>query len=217
MYAEQEELRAKQLEITTKLIASGGIRTHANYEVKQENINNEKVNVFRVTDDLKELERALLYDQFGKEGDRGCIYLKKDTQVYDLFVNRLNNNGIFLNNDPIYNKELDEYFVSFQITDVDELFIKFSELTNPLPTLKKVELDISFEEDKISINNDLSFQEKNKSVDVIEGQLSLFDSFDVSEIKNEPTLIKDVEPEVIVFEEGEEFEDIWQEGHTDHE
>ena len=41
-------------------------------------------------------------------------------------------------------------------------------------------------------------------------ELSFFDSFDVSKIKNEPILIKDVEPEAIVFEEGEELGDIWQ-------
>lgn len=210
MYQEQENLRDKQLEITAKLVASGGIRTHAEYQIKEEIINNQSVNVFRVTDDLKELERALLYDQFGKEGNTGFIYLKKDTQVYDLFVNRLNNNGIILNDEPLYNKELDEYFVSFQICDVDELYIKFSEIINPQPTLTKVDLDMIFQEEKQELIEVISSQKKEEPNIQNIVQLSLFDSFsDKERVSNKKLSSKqEIEEIPITYEEGEN--DIWE-------
>lgn len=145
MYDRQKELQEKQEELTKKLVASGGIRKTANYEISQMEIlvggYKRPVNVYAVTNDLKELDRALLYDQFGREGEVGCVYLKKDTEVYDLMVNKLNGKGITLRQEPLFDKEKEAYFVMFDINDVDELYVNFSEITNPREELLKISLE----------------------------------------------------------------------------
>ncbi|HFA9327865.1 TPA: DUF2958 domain-containing protein, partial [Neisseria gonorrhoeae] len=145
MYDRQKELQEKQEELTKKLVASGGIRKTANYEISQMEIlvggYKRPVNVYTVTNDLKELDRALLYDQFGREGEVGCVYLKKDTEVYDLMVNKLNGKGITLRQEPLFDKEKEAYFVMFDINDVDELYVNFCEITNPREELLKISLE----------------------------------------------------------------------------
>lgn len=145
MYDRQKELQEKQEELTKKLVASGGIRKTANYEISQMEIlvggYKRPVNVYTVTSDLKELDRALLYDQFGREGEVGCVYLKKDTEVYDLMVNKLNGKGITLRQEPLFDKEKEAYFVMFDINDVDKLYVNFCEITNPREELLKISLE----------------------------------------------------------------------------
>lgn len=198
MYNEQKELREQQQELTAKLIASGGIRTKGNYEKQEIIIAGENKTVYRVTDDLNELERALLYDQFGQEGKTGYVYLKKDTYVYDLFVNQFNHNGIELKEDLVYNEELGEYFVSFDIKDVDALYVKFSEITNPQPVLPKVDLGlpITLIEKNIETEEfENSLEEEKQRLQTSE-QLSLFEE------------VKEIEPMPTVFEETKE--EVWQ-------
>ena len=145
MYDRQKELQEKQEELTKKLVASGGIRKTANYKFSQMEIRVEgykrPVNVYTVTSDLKELDRALLYDQFGREGEVGCVYLKKDTEVYDLMVNKLNGKGITLRQEPLFDKDKEAYFVMFDINDVDKLYVNFCEITNPREELLKISLE----------------------------------------------------------------------------
>lgn len=193
MYDRQKELQEKQEELTKKLVASGGIRKTANYKFSQMEIRVEgykrPVNVYDVTNDLKELDRALLYDQFGREGEVGCVYLKKDTEVYDLFVNKLNGKGITLRQEPLFDKEKEAYFVMFDINDVDELYVNFCEITNPRQELLKV-----------SLENTITPAQEQAEAPIIapiesnigkEGeQLSLFEAFSA--------------PLQTVYEEGEE-------------
>lgn len=191
MYDRQKELQEKQEELTKKLVASGGIRKTANYEFSQIEIRvgeyKRPVNVYDVTNDLKELDRALLYDQFGREGEVGCVYLKKDTEVYDLFVNKLNGKGITLRQEPLFDKEKEAYFVMFDINDVDELYVNFCEITNPREELLKISLENTISPTEAPI---IAPPVVESNIGKEGEQLSLFEAFS--------------EPLQTVYEEGEE-------------
>lgn len=191
MYDRQKELQEKQEELTKKLVASGGIRKTANYEFSQMEIRvgeyKRPVNVYDVTNDLKELDRALLYDQFGREGEVGCVYLKKDTEVYDLFVNKLNGKGITLRQEPLFDKEKEAYFVMFDINDVDELYVNFCEITNPREELLKISLENTISPTEAPI---IAPPVVESNIGKEGEQLSLFEAFS--------------EPLQTVYEEGEE-------------
>jgi hypothetical protein len=191
MYDRQKELQEKQEELTKKLVASGGIRKTANYEFSQMEIRvgeyKRPVNVYDVTNDLKELDRALLYDQFGREGEVGCVYLKKDTEVYDLFVNKLNGKGITLRQEPLFDKEKEAYFVMFDINDVDELYVNFYEITNPREELLKISLENTISPTEAPI---IAPPVVESNIGKEGEQLSLFEAFS--------------EPLQTVYEEGEE-------------
>ena len=191
MYDRQKELQEKQEELTKKLVASGGIRKTANYEFSQMEIRvgeyKRPVNVYDVTNDLKELDRALLYDQFGREGEVGCVYLKKDTEVYDLFVNKLNGKGITLRQEPLFDKEKEVYFVMFDINDVDELYVNFCEITNPREELLKISLENTISPTEAPI---IAPPVVESNIGKEGEQLSLFEAFS--------------EPLQTVYEEGEE-------------
>ena len=191
MYDRQKELQEKQEELTKKLVASGGIRKTANYKFSQMEIRvgeyKRPVNVYDVTNDLKELDRALLYDQFGREGEVGCVYLKKDTEVYDLFVNKLNGKGITLRQEPLFDKEKEAYFVMFDINDVDELYVNFCEITNPREELLKISLENTISPTEAPI---IAPPVVESNIGKEGEQLSLFEAFS--------------EPLQTVYEEGEE-------------
>ena len=191
MYDRQKELQEKQEELTKKLVASGGIRKTANYKFSQIEIRvgeyKRPINVYDVTNDLKELDRALLYDQFGREGEVGCVYLKKDTEVYDLFVNKLNGKGITLRQEPLFDKEKEAYFVMFDINDVDELYVNFCEITNPREELLKISLENTISPTEAPI---IAPPVVESNIGKEGEQLSLFEAFS--------------EPLQTVYEEGEE-------------
>ena len=191
MYDRQKELQEKQEELTKKLVASGGIRKTANYKFSQIEIRvgeyKRPINVYDVTNDLKELDRALLYDQFGREGEVGCVYLKKDTEVYDFFVNKLNGKGITLRQEPLFDKEKEAYFVMFDINDVDELYVNFCEITNPREELLKISLENTISPTEAPI---IAPPVVESNIGKEGEQLSLFEAFS--------------EPLQTVYEEGEE-------------
>jgi len=194
MYDRQKELQEKQEELTKKLVASGGIRKTANYEISQMEIlvggYKRPVNVYAVTNDLKELDRALLYDQFGREGEVGCVYLKKDTEVYDLMVNKLNGKGITLRQEPLFDKEKEAYFVMFDINDVDELYVNFSEITNPREELLKISLENTISPIQEPTEAPIIAPIVESNIGKEGEQLSLFEAFS--------------EPLQTVYEEGKE-------------
>ena len=194
MYDRQKELQEKQEELTKKLVASGGIRKTANYEISQMEIlvggYKRPVNVYAVTNDLKELDRALLYDQFGREGEVGCVYLKKDTEVYDLMVNKLNGKGITLRQEPLFDKEKEAYFVMFDINDVDELYVNFSEITNPREELLKISLENTISPIQEPTEAPIIAPIVESNIGKEGEQLSLFEAF--------------LEPLQTVYEEGKE-------------
>ena len=182
MYERKEFLIEKQEELTKKLVQSGGIRKGADYKKEELTIRvgeyNRMVTAYHVTDNLKELDRALLYDQFGREKEIGCVYLKKDTQVYDLIVNKLNGKGITLRQEPLYDLEKDEYFVMFDINDTDSLYINFCEITTPRPELLKIELENNFSETEEVLKEVEVAMSRKEEKQQEQVQLSLFSNFD---------------------------------------
>ena len=208
MYERQKTLVDKQEELVKKLIASGGIRKSANYEFTQETIRigeyNTRVNIYHVTDDIKELDRALLYDQFGGEGDVGCVYLKKDSATYDLIVNKLNGNGIALRQDPLFDKEKGEYFVMFDIKDTDKLYVNFCEITCPRKELLKVSLEKTFAE-----GEQLTAPIEPVITDKEGTQLSLFDASVEEPLQTVCEEVKEENPEVEQIPEKTNIPEIY--------
>lgn len=125
----QKQLIEKQAELDKKLKETGGLRTKADYEIIQEKIGEEIIYVTKITEDLKELERAILYDQFGEEGKTSHIYIP-DENTLNLFQ-KFDNNGITINQKPLWNDQIQSYYLNFTIENIDLWYEKFINIINP--------------------------------------------------------------------------------------
>ena len=121
MLDRQKELTQRKEELEIKLKETGGLRTKAEYKVIEEIENGKTLSILQINDDIKELDRAILYSQFGDEGESTTVYIT-DKKILDLFLNRFNGNGIILGEDePIYN-EGKGWLLSFTIDSLEKWY-----------------------------------------------------------------------------------------------
>ena len=183
----QKELSKRQEELEKKLKETGGLRTKANYQIIQENFDNRYLNVIKITEDIKELERAILYDQFGPDMSVAHIYIPNE-EMLNLFLHKFNNNGITLKNEGLWNDQQEAYYLSFTIDDVDLWFETFENIFHPRKELPRVELELPapFQEDN---KQKIEKQVQNKEPYTIDKDGQLTFSFDDFGTNNQDTNI----------------------------
>ena len=124
MLDRQKELSQRKEELEIKLKETGGLRTKAEYKIIEEIDNGKPLSILQVNDDIKELDRAILYSQFGKEDENVTVYIS-DKKILDLFQNKFNGNGIIVSEDePIYN-EGKGWLLNFTIKNLEDWYEAF--------------------------------------------------------------------------------------------
>ena len=163
-FNKQKELIKKQEELDIKLKETGGLKTKAEYEEIEEIENGRTVIIPKINSDEKELDRAILYGQFGKDGQVASVYIE-DEKMLELFQRKFNNNGIILDSEPLFNRERGAYFVKFMIEDTDKWYETFYYEYNPQARISFEEQTSLFvEEEKTPKKQQKTPEEQKKTI-----------------------------------------------------